>query len=92
VGAKDRRGGSLIMAAIAHVFTITRVAQMLGEDEDWIFDVANEMEPEDGCLWIYGIGEEQTLAFTDFGIENLTELVRIHKADPSIMRRYREEE
>jgi hypothetical protein len=80
------------MAAIAHVFTITRVAQMLGEDEDWIFDVANEMEPEDGCLWIYGIGEEQTLAFTDFGIENLTELVRIHKADPSIMRRYREEE
>jgi hypothetical protein len=80
------------MAAIAHVFTITRVAQMLGEDEDWLFDVANEMEPEDGCLWIYGIGEEQTLAFTDFGIENLTELVRIHKADPSIMRRYREEE
>ena len=65
---------------------------MLGEDEDWLFDVANEMEPEDGCLWIYGIGEEQTLAFTDFGIENLTELVRIHKADPSIMRRYREEE
>ena len=87
--AKDRRGGSLSMAAIAHVFTITRVAQMLGEDEDWLFDVANEMEPEDGCLWIYGIGEEQTLAFTDFGIENLTELVRIHKADPSIMRRYR---
>jgi hypothetical protein len=34
---------------------------MLGEDEDWLFDVANEMEPEDGCLWIYGIGEEQTL-------------------------------
>jgi hypothetical protein len=38
------------MAAITHVFTISRVAQMLGENEDWLFDVANEMEPEDGCL------------------------------------------
>jgi len=45
-----RRG--LTVAAITHLFTISRVAQMLGEDEDWLFDVANEMEPEDGCLWI----------------------------------------
>lgn len=80
------------MAAITRVFTISRVAQMLGEDEDWLFDVANEMEPKDGCLWIYGVGNDHTLAFTDFGIESLSELVRIHKADPTIMRRYREEE
>jgi hypothetical protein len=78
------------MAAITRVYTIDRVAQMLGEDEDWLFDIANEMEPEDGCLWIYGAGDDETLAFTDFGIKNLSELVRIHKADPSIMRRYRE--
>jgi hypothetical protein len=80
------------MAAITHAFTLSRVAQMLGEDEDWLLDVANEMEPEDGCLWIYGVGDEQTPAFTDFGIENLRELVRIHKADPTIMRRSRGEE
>jgi hypothetical protein len=80
------------MPAIPRVHTIGRVAQMLGEDEDWLFDVANEMEPEDGCLWIYGVGDEQTLAFTEFGIENLRELVRIHKADPTIMRRYRSEQ
>jgi hypothetical protein len=80
------------MPAIPRVHTISRVAQMLGEDEDWLFDVANEMGPEDGCLWIYGVGDEQTLAFTEFGIENLRQLVRIHKADPTIMRRYRAEQ
>jgi hypothetical protein len=26
------------MAAISHVFTLARVAQMLGEDEDWLND------------------------------------------------------
>ena len=80
------------MAAITRVFTISRVAQMLGENEDWLFGIANEMEPEDGCLWIYGDGDHQILAFTDFGIENLRELVQIHKADRSVMRRYRAEE
>jgi hypothetical protein len=83
-----RRG--LTLAAITRVFTISRVAHMLGENEDWLFDVANEMQPEDGCLWIYGPGEETILGFTDFGIENLTELIQIHKADPSIMRRFRD--
>lgn len=33
---------------VHHVTTITRVAQDLGEDEDWLRDVANEMEIEDG--------------------------------------------
>ena len=80
------------MAAITRVYTIGYVAEMLGEDEDWLWDVANGMDPEDGHLWVYGVGDDGVPAFTDFGIENLTELVRIHKADPSIMRRYRGEE
>ena len=29
------QSGGLIMAGISYVFTITRVVQMLGEDEDW---------------------------------------------------------
>jgi hypothetical protein len=33
---------------VHHITTITRVAQDLGEDEDWLRDVANEMEIEDG--------------------------------------------
>lgn len=33
------------------------------------------MEPEDGVLWIYGVGGEEVLAFAAFGIENLRDLV-----------------
>jgi hypothetical protein len=33
---------------VHHVHTIARVAEMLGEDEDWLWDVASEMDQEDG--------------------------------------------
>ncbi len=77
------------MAAPSAVFTIARVAAMLGEDEDWLSDVALEMDPEAGCLTVYGIDDESTTAFTSLGIENLKELVKIHKADPTVIERYR---
>ena len=38
---------------VHHVTTITQVAKDLGEDEDWLRDVANEMEIEDGVIWVY---------------------------------------
>ena len=50
-------------------------------------DVANEMEIEDGVIWVYGVGEDGVMAFTDFGIENLIELIKIHKEDPSLLKR-----
>lgn len=59
--------------------TITQVAKNLGEDEDWLRDVANEMEIEDGVIWIYGVGEDGVQAFTNFSIENLVELIRMYK-------------
>ena len=77
------------MAAPSAVFTIARVAAMLGEDEDWLSEVALEMDPEAGRLTIYGLNDEGTTGFTSFGIENLKELIEIHKADPSLMNRYR---
>ena len=43
------------MAAITHVFTIARVAAMLGVDEDRLHEIAIEMEPEDGVMHVYGI-------------------------------------
>ncbi|UEM18445.1 hypothetical protein JL100_015045 [Skermanella mucosa] len=67
------------MAAISAVFTIARVADILGEDEDLLHDVSLDMEPEDGVLWIYGIGGEEVLAFTAFGIENLRDLIPLYK-------------
>ena len=52
------------MAAISAVFTIGYVANLLGEEEDWLFDLAIGMEPEDGSLWVYGVGEDGVPAFT----------------------------
>jgi hypothetical protein len=37
---------------VHHVTTITRVAENLGEDEEWLRDVANEMDVEDGVIWV----------------------------------------
>ena len=69
------------------VQTIARVAEMLGDDEDWLWDVAAEMDPEDGLIWVYGPGDESVMAFTDFGIETLTGLIQIYKADPQLLKR-----
>jgi hypothetical protein len=75
------------MAAIVHVYTISRVAQMLGEDEDWLDEISIELDPEDGRLTVLGLGEDGTTAFTRFGIDNLTELVQIYKEDPTLLPR-----
>jgi hypothetical protein len=77
------------VAAPSSVFTMARVAEMLGEDEDWLSDVALGMEPEDGCLAVYDVNDQGTTAFTLVGIENLKELIEIHKANPWIIKRYR---
>jgi hypothetical protein len=75
------------MAGISYVFTITRVAEMLGEDEEWLDEISIVLDPEDGRLGVLGLGDESTTAFTRFGIENLAELVQIYKTDPSLLPR-----
>jgi len=71
------RSGRLSMAAITHVFTIACVAEMLREDEDRLHEISIEMEPEDGVIRVYGIDDDGITAFTDFGVENLRELLQI---------------
>lgn len=78
--ARRRQSGSLILAAISAVFTIGHVAAMLGEDEEWLWELTIDMFPEDGCLRVYGIGEDGVPAFTTFGIECLQEMIRDHRA------------
>jgi len=75
---------------VSHVFTLSYVAEMLGEDEEWLFEVAEEMDTEDGQLWVVGVGEDGVMAFTDDGIENLKELIAIHKDTPSIIEKRRQ--
>ena len=74
------------MAGISYVFTIARVAKMLGENEDWLHEICNEIYPEDGRLTVLCPDDEAITAFTCFGVDNLTELVEMYKADPDLLR------
>jgi hypothetical protein len=64
---------------VSHVRTIDLVAKDIGESVDFILDVALEMEPEDGVIWIHGLDDESIMAFTDFGVDSLQELIKIHQ-------------
>ena len=72
---------------VSHVRTIDRVAKELGEDVDFLSDVAMEMETEDGVIWVLSLEDESVIAFTDFGVDSLVELIKIHREMPPRERR-----
>ena len=72
---------------VSHVRTIDRVAKDLGEDVDFLFDVAMEMETEDGVIWVLSLDDDSVIAFTDFGVDSLLELIKIHREMPPRERR-----
>jgi len=61
------------------VKTIDRVAAEFGKTVDQIFDLAIDMEPEDGVIWVYGPNDDSVIAFAPFGIENLRELFEMDR-------------
>jgi hypothetical protein len=63
------------MAGIPYVFTISRVAEMLGKDEAWLREISINMDPEEGSLWVIGVGEDGCPAFTEYGIECLKKII-----------------
>ena len=67
---------------VSHVRTIDRVAKELGEDVDFLFDVAMEMETEDGVIRVLSLDDDSVIAFTDFGVDSLVELIKIHREMP----------
>jgi hypothetical protein len=68
------------VAAISAVFTIRYVANLLSEDEDWLHDLSIDIFLEDGCLWVYGVGEDGVPAFTEYGIECLRQIIADQRA------------
>jgi hypothetical protein len=70
----------VLVAALAAVFTIGYVATMLGEDEDWLYELSIDMFPEDGCLRVYGVGEDGVTAFTRDGIKCLQQIIADERA------------
>ena len=63
------------MAAISHVFTLPRVAQILGREEGLLRELADQLEPEDGVIWILDSNDREILAFPPRGIEALWEII-----------------
>ena len=68
------------MAAISHVFTLKYVAEQLGEPKEWLRDLQVDMETDDGCLWVHGVGEDGVPAFTAYGIECLEQIIADERA------------
>src|SRR5436309_13025453 len=58
----------------------TYVAEMLGEDVDWLHELSIDMFSEDGCLRVYGVGEDGVPAFTEYGIECLKQIIADKRA------------
>jgi hypothetical protein len=78
--------GRLTMAGISYVFTISRAAEMLGEDEEWLDEISIQLDPEGGRLRVLGLGDEATTAFSPFGAiispSSFKSIKQIHSAPP----------
>jgi hypothetical protein len=46
-----------------------------------LWDMVTDMEPEDGCLWIYDTDDRQTVAFISNGMEYLRDMIPEYKRD-----------
>lgn len=63
------------------VRTLALVARDLGRDEDWLGDLTLGMEPEDGVVQVCNpTHEDGIMAFTEFGVENLFNLIDIYRS------------
>ena len=63
-----------------HAVTIlTKVAQDLEVSEDMLHDLTQQMDTEDGVIWVYGLEEEGVLALTEDGIECLRDILADHR-------------
>ncbi|MBW4332049.1 hypothetical protein KY084_14360 [Stakelama sp. CBK3Z-3] len=61
---------------VHHVSTIALVARRFGLDEDRIAALADDMEPENGLIWVLTLHDEDSImAFTPEGIEYLEALI-----------------
>ena len=72
---------------VHYVTTIPRVAEDLGEDEDPLTTSPTKWMPRTPSSGSMGVGEDGVMAFTDFGIENLVELIKIYKENPGLLGR-----
>jgi hypothetical protein len=66
------------------VTVIAAVAQELGVDEDLLHEISIGLDTEDGVIWVYGIGEDAIIAFTEDGVEELKNLLEMRRENPGL--------
>ena len=84
VRRRERQCGGLTATALvaaARLGARCAYAGVLGEDEDWLYELSIDMFPEDGCLHVYGVGEDGVTAFAEYGIKCLKQIIADEKAD-----------
>jgi hypothetical protein len=64
---------------IYSVKTLALVARELEIDEALLDEVTEQMDPEDGMIWVCGADDDPIIALSDDGVECLLELVAIHR-------------
>lgn len=60
---------------INHVYTVGRVAEDLGIDEDLVHELTLGFDPEDGVIWVYGVNDDTIVALTNEGVEEIQRLL-----------------
>ena len=77
-------GTGSLMAAPSMVFTASFAASRLGIDIDVIEELAEQMEPEDGCLSIVDSLDENAASVTGFtrnGLDYLEDLLNERRSE-----------
>jgi len=75
------RGLTMHINKVHAVRTLALVASDLSEDADRLIDIASDLEPEDGLIWVYDQEHQDgTMAFFVFGIESLCNLIEVHRS------------
>ena len=66
------------------VTVISAVARQLGVEEDLLHEISISMGTEDGVIWVHGLDEDGIVAFTDEGVDELINLLEIHRENADL--------
>jgi hypothetical protein len=62
-------------AAISHAFTLPSAAAQLGISEELLAEIAMDLEPEDGVLWVHDSTEDGCHGVTLLRLESVQEIM-----------------
>jgi hypothetical protein len=64
---------------IYSVKTLALVAHELNVGEALLDEITDQMDREDGMIWVYGTDGEPVIALSSDGVECVQELIAIHR-------------